>query len=157
MNFTAIAMVYAYKLMLAYFFGNYPLPSHIAQVKPYLMSVSGLIFFPIFHFYAALTHLALFPTHPEIEQAEILIQVETHQSTLHQWAKNAPMNYLHKWYLVEAEKQRIFGNKVEAIDLYDRAISLAQENQFLNEEALANELAANFYLEWGKEKLAKSI
>ena len=155
-NFTMIAIVYAYKLMLAYFFGNYPAAlSHIAQVKPYLMSVSGLIFFPIFHFYAALTHLALFPTHPEIEQAEILIQVETHQSTLHQWAQNAPMNYLHKWYLVEAEKQRIFGNKVEAIDLYDRAISLAQENQFLNEEALANELAANFYLEWGKEKLAE--
>ncbi|TAD94072.1 MAG: GAF domain-containing protein, partial [Oscillatoriales cyanobacterium] len=123
--------------------------------KPYLMSVSGIIFFPIFHFYAALTHLALFPTHPEIEQAEIFALVETHQTTLHQWAQNAPMNYLHKWYLVEAEKQRVFGNKAEAIDLYDRAISLAQENQFLNEEALANELAANFYLEWGKEKFAQ--
>jgi predicted ATPase/class 3 adenylate cyclase len=155
-NFTMIAIVYTYKLMLAYFFGNYPAAlSYIAQIKPYLMSVSGLIFFPIFHFYAALTHLALFPTHPEIEQAEILALVETHQSTLHQWAQNAPMNYLHKWYLVEAEKQRIFGNKVEAIDLYDRAISLAQENQFLNEEALANELAANFYLEWGQEKFAQ--
>ncbi|TAD98032.1 MAG: GAF domain-containing protein, partial [Oscillatoriales cyanobacterium] len=127
----------------------------IAMVKPYLMSVSGIIFFPIFHFYAALTHLALFPTHPEIEQAEIFALVETHQTTLHQWAQNAPMNYLHKWYLVEAEKQRVFGNKAEAIDLYDRAISLAQENQFLNEEALANELAANFYLEWGKEKFAQ--
>lgn len=155
-NFTMIAIVYTYKLMLAYFFGNYPAAlSHIAQVKPYLMSVSGLIFFPIFHFYTALTHLALFSTYPEIEQAEIFALVETHQTTLHQWAQNAPMNYLHKWYLVEAEKQRVFGNKAEAIDLYDRAISLAQENQFLNEEALANELAANFYLEWGKEKFAQ--
>ncbi|MEZ2276447.1 MAG: adenylate/guanylate cyclase domain-containing protein, partial [Microcoleus sp.] len=154
--FTAIAMVYTYKLMLAYFFGNYPAAlGHIAQAKPYLMSVSGLIFFPIFHFYAALTHLALFSTYPEIEQAEIFALVETHQITLHQWAQNAPMNHLHKWYLVEAEKQRVLGNKAEAIDLYDRAISLAQENQFLNEEALANELAAKFYLEWGKEKFAK--
>ena len=155
-NLTMIAIVYTYKLMLAYFFGNYPAAlSHIAQVKPYLMSVSGLIFFPIFHFYAALTHLALFSTHPEIEQAEIFALVETHQTTLHQWAQNAPMNHLHKWYLVEAEKQRVLGNKAEAIDLYERAISLAQENQFLNEEALANELAAKFYLEWGKEKFAK--
>ncbi|XZO04461.1 MAG: AAA family ATPase [Microcoleus sp.] len=155
-NLTMIAIVYTYKLMLAYFFGNYPAAlSHIAQVKPYLMSVSGLIFFPIFHFYAALTHLALFSTYPEIEQAEIFALVENHQITLHQWAQNAPMNHLHKWYLVEAEKQRVLGNKAEAIDLYDRAISLAQENQFLNEEALANELAAKFYLEWGKEKFAK--
>ncbi len=66
------------------------------------------------------------------------------------------MNHLHKWYLVEAEKHRVLGNKAEAIDLYDRAISLAQENLFLNEEALANELAAKFYLEWGKEKVAQA-
>jgi len=155
-NFTIIATVYIYKLMLAYFFGNYPAAlSYIAQVKPYLMSVSGIVFFPIFHFYAALTHLALFPTQSEIEQAEILALVEGYQNTLHHWAQNAPMNYLHKWYLVEAEKQRVLGNKAEAIDLYDRAIQLAKENQYINEEALADELAAKFYLEWGKEKFAQ--
>ena len=80
--------------------------------------------------------------------------METHQSTLQQWAQNAPMNHLHKWYLVEAEKHRVLGNKAEAIEMYDRAIAGAKENQFLNEEALANELAAKFYLEWSKEKFA---
>ena len=43
----------------------------------------------------------------------------------------------------------------KTIEFYDRAISLAKENQYLNEEALANELAAKFYLEWGKEKFAQ--
>jgi hypothetical protein len=119
------------------------------------MAVSGLVFVPIFHFYAALTNLALFPTQPETEQADLLASVETHQTTLHQWAQNAPMNYLHKWYLVEAERQRVLGNKAEAIEMYDRAISGAKENKFLNEEALANELAAKFYWEWGKEKFAQ--
>ncbi len=156
-DLTSIAFAYIYKLLLAYFFGNYTAAlEHSAQAKQYLMAVSAMIFIPIFHFYAALTHLALFPTQPEPEQAEILAQVETHQTTLHQWAQNAPMNYLHKWYLVETEKQRVLGNKAEAIDLYDRAIQLAKENQFLNEEALANELAAKFYLEWGKEKVAQA-
>ena len=120
------------------------------------MAVSGLIFVPIFHFYAALTNLALFPTQPETEQADLLASVETHQTTLQQWAQNAPMNHLHKWYLVEAEKHRVFGNKAEAIEMYDRAISGAKENKFLNEEALANELAAKFYWEWSKEKLAQT-
>jgi len=82
--------------------------------------------------------------------------VETHQSTLQQWAQNAPMNYLHKWYLVEAERQRVLGNKAEAIEMYDRAISGAQENKYVNDEALANELAAKFYWEWSKTKVAQA-
>jgi PAS domain S-box-containing protein len=156
-EFTAIAAVYIYKLLLAYSFSNYTAAlDYIAHGQHYLMAVSGLIHVPIFHFYAALTHLALFPTQPETEQAEIITQAEAHQTTLQQWGQNAPMNHLHKWYLVEAEKHRVLGNKAEAIEMYDRAISGAKENKFLNEEALANELAAKFYWEWSKEKLAQT-
>jgi PAS domain S-box-containing protein len=155
-EFTLIADVYISKLLLGYLWGKYTTAvDYITQAKQYLMAVSGMLFVPIFHFYAALTNLALFPTQPETEQTEILGLVETHQTTLQQWAQNAPMNHLHKWYLVEAERQRVLGNKAEAIDLYERAISGAKENKFLNEEALANELAAKFYLEWGKEKFAQ--
>ncbi|MEG4505544.1 AAA family ATPase [Microcoleus sp. F6_B4] len=156
-EFTAIACACIFKLLLAYCYGNYTAAlDHITQVKQYLMGVSGSAFVPIFHFYAALTHLALFPTQSEIEQAEIIALVETHQSTLQQWAQNAPMNYLHKWYLVEAERQRVLGNKAEAIEMYDRAIEGAQENEYVNDEALANELAAKFYSEWGKTKVAQA-
>ncbi|MEH2056586.1 MAG: AAA family ATPase [Nostoc sp.] len=155
-DLTAIAQAYIYKLLLAYYFGNYPdALNYVDQAKLCLMAVSGSIFVPIFHFYAALTHLALFPVQPETEQAEIILQVETHQTVLHQWARNAPMNHLHKWHLVEAEKCRVSGNKLTAMEQYDRAITLAKENQFLNEEALANELAAKFYLDWDKEKIAQ--
>ncbi|MEG5104163.1 AAA family ATPase, partial [Microcoleus sp. AT13-A6] len=156
-EFTAISCAYIYKLLLAYCYGNYTAAlDHIAQAKEFLIGVSGMFHIPIFHFYAALTNLALFHTQPETEQADLLASVETHQTTLHQWAQNAPMNYLHKWYLVEAEKHRVLGNKAEAIEMYDRAIAGAKQNQFLNEEALANELAAKFYLEWGKEKIAQT-
>ncbi|MEG4634507.1 AAA family ATPase [Microcoleus sp. AR_TQ3_B6] len=151
-----IATIYIYKLLLAYIFSNYTAAlNYIAQAKPYLMAVSGGVHLPIFHFYAALTHLAVFPTHPEIEQAGIIAEVEIYQATLKQWANYTPINYLHKWYLIEAERYRVLGNKAEAIEMYDRAISGAQENKFLNEEALANELAAKFYWEWGKEKFAQ--
>ena len=64
------------------------------------------------------------------------------------------MNYLHKFNLVEAEKYRVLGKNYEAGYWYDCAISVAKENEYLQEEALANELAAKFYLEWGKEKVA---
>ncbi|MEG3930008.1 AAA family ATPase [Microcoleus sp. T3_B1] len=156
-EFTAIACACIFKLLLAYCYGNYTAAlDNITQVKQYLMGVSGSVFVPIFHFYAALTHLALFPAQPAIdEQTENLALVETHQSTLQQWAQNAPMNYLHKWYLVEAERHRVLGQNMKAMDYYDRAIKLAKENQYINEEALSNELAAKFYLAWGKEKIAQ--
>jgi predicted ATPase/signal transduction histidine kinase len=155
-DLTAIATAYTYKLMLAYFCGNYTVAlDYNAQAKQYLTAVSGMIFIPIFHFYTALTYLALLPTQPESEQGEFLVLVETHQTILQQWAQNAPMNHLHKWYLVEAERQRVFGNKAEAIEHYDRAIIAAKENDYIQEEALANELAAKFYLDWGRQRIAE--
>ncbi len=154
---TAIASLYIYKLFLAYLFSNYKNGlDYIAQCQPYLLSVVGMVYVLIFHFYAALTQLAIFPMQSETEQAETLAQAQTHQTTLYQWAHNAPMNHLHKWHLVEAEKCRILGNKAEAIEHYDRAIFLSKENKFVNEEALANELAAKFYFNWGKEKIAQA-
>ncbi|MEH2109003.1 trifunctional serine/threonine-protein kinase/ATP-binding protein/sensor histidine kinase [Nostoc sp.] len=155
-DLTSLAVAYSYKLLLAYCFGNYQAAfDYITQGKSYLMAVSGLVFIPAFHFYAALTHLALFSIQPEVEQGELLSVVATHQTALHQWAHNAPMNYLHKWYLVEAERCRVLGEKVTASEHYDRAIALAIEHQFINEAALANELAAKFYLDWGKERIAQ--
>ncbi|MEG4208248.1 AAA family ATPase, partial [Microcoleus sp. Pol7_A1] len=155
-DLSAIALAYTYKLMLAYFSGNYTSAlEYSTQAKPYLMALSGMISIPIFHFYTALTHLALFPTQPESEQGEFLSLAQTHQTTLQQWAQNAPMNHQHKWYLVEAEKHRVLGNKAEAIEHYDRAISGAKANEYIQEEALANELAAKFYLDWGKVRIAQ--
>ncbi|MEG3949288.1 MULTISPECIES: AAA family ATPase [unclassified Microcoleus] len=151
-----IAIVYIYKLLLAYCFGNYPAAQeYLTQFKSYWMNLSGTVFIPVFHFYAALTHLAVFPTQPEVEQGELLAAIASHQTALHQWAHNAPMNYLHKWYLVEAERCRVLGEKVAATEHYDRAIALATEHQFIHEAALANELAAKFYLEWNKERIAQ--
>ncbi len=66
------------------------------------------------------------------------------------------MTHLHKFYLVEAERYRVLGETTLAIDYYDRAIALAKEHDYINEEALANELAAKFYLAWGKEQVAQA-
>ncbi|MEG4006748.1 AAA family ATPase [Microcoleus sp. Pol11C1] len=151
-----IVVVYIFKLLLAYSCGNYPAALDILiKLKPCWMVLSGTVFIPIFHFYAALTHLALFPTGSEPEQAERLTVVATHQAALHQSAHNAPMNHLHKWHLVEAERYRVLGDKAAAIEHYDRAIALAQEHQFIHEAALGNELSAKFYLEWNKERIAQ--
>lgn len=85
----------------------------------------------------------------------ILQRVADSQQKMQLWAHHAPMNYLHKWYLVEAERHRVLGEVVAAMDAYDRAITVARENEYLQEEALANELAAKFHLANHRLTIAK--
>src|SRR4028118_1023266 len=74
---------------------------------------------------------------------------------MQRWADHAPMNFLHKYELVEAEKARVLGEYWQAMDYYDRAIAGAKEQGYIQEEALINELAAKFYFECGREKVAQ--
>ncbi|RUR76973.1 PAS domain S-box protein [Trichormus variabilis] len=75
---------------------------------------------------------------------------------MQKWAENAPMNDLHKFHLVEAEKARVLGQFFEAEEFYERAIAGAAENEFIQEEALAYELAAKHYLARGRSKIAQT-
>src|SRR5215468_2816540 len=64
------------------------------------------------------------------------------------------MNFLHKFHLVEAERARVEGRGAEAREHYDTAIALAQQHGYLHEEALAHELAGQFYMARGQARLA---
>ncbi len=143
---------YSHKLILCYLFEELELAQNYGEkTRELVRAGQGTLSEPICYFYDSLAALSL----PLKEKTEILEQVEKNQAQLQQqWAKNAPMNYQHKFDLVEAEKCRVLGKKVEAIELYDQAISGAKANQYIQEEALANELAAKFYLDWNKEKVA---
>jgi len=52
--------------------------------------------------------------------------------------------------LLQAEEQFCKRNFEEAEKLYDAAILSSKAHKFVNEEALANELAGHFYLESGR-------
>ncbi|MEH1776044.1 trifunctional serine/threonine-protein kinase/ATP-binding protein/sensor histidine kinase [Nostoc sp.] len=153
---TALFQIYINKMLLSYMFQRYEQALENATLtEQYLGAGKGLMHVPIFYFYDALVRLAVYPTASETEQTAIIERVTDHQEKLRNWADHAPSNQAHRYALVVAEKCRILGTKAEAIEYYDRAIVKARENEYLNEEALANELAAKFYLEWGKERIAQ--
>src|SRR5262249_20482259 len=56
--------------------------------------------------------------------------------------------------LVAGEIARLEGRDFEAMRLYEEAIRLAHANGFVHNEALANEVAARFYMARGFEKIA---
>jgi PAS domain S-box-containing protein len=136
------------KLMIYYIFGD--LDKAIESIEVCLKTIDTLVghfINCIFNFYSALTMIAIDPDGYKK-------QISTCQKKVGLVAKYAPMNASHKWELIEAERLQKSGKKHLAIELYDRAINGAKVNGFIQEEALANELAAKFYLDWGKEKIA---
>jgi len=140
--------VYFSKLMLCYIFQNFnEAIDNAAAAEKYIKSIIGQPQLPLFHFYDSLSRLAVFSEAKRSEQNRILKKIAANQKKMKKWAHHAPMNYLHKFYLVEAERNRVHAKFSAAADLYDKAISLAKENEYINEEALGNELAARFYLE----------
>jgi PAS domain S-box-containing protein len=149
--------LYVNKLVLSYLFQDFGQASeNAALLENYLDGGTGHVGVAIFYFYDSLARLMVYPNLANSEQVDILDKVTANQEKMKLWAHHAPMNYLHKFYLVEAERHRVLSQNVEAMDYYDRAIAGAKENEYINEEALANELAAKFYLGWGKQKIAQT-
>ncbi len=107
------------------------------------------------NFYSSLACLALCSTAPQPDRQQYLRQVSKNQRRAKQWARKCRENYQHRYDLVEAERLRVLSKLVEAIDHYDRAIRGAKEQDYINEVALANELAAKFCLNFGREKFAQ--
>lgn len=154
-NVNGICYVYLAKLLLSYLFGDVQNAKEYAnKFEEYEQGAAGLLIIPLKNFYQSLSLLSsslgqdIAPTTADLEK------IVDNQKSMKTWADHAPMNYLHKFQLVEAETYRVLGKYYEAGDYYDRAIALAQANGYLQEEALANELAAKFYLAWGKDKIA---
>lgn len=148
---------YLSKLILSYLFQDLSQAVESANLaENYLEGGTGLALVGAFHFYDSLIRLMVYNQATHSEQAEILRKVTANQEKMEIWAHHAPMNYLHKFYLVEAEQYRVLGEDMQAVDYYDKAIAAAQENHYINEEALACELAARFWLTKNKPRFAKS-
>lgn len=143
---------YLRKLILCYCFEDINLSSKLAvKTRQYLAGGMSFCSVPVFYFYDSLTVLAT-----SSKNFSDLQRVSQNQGTLQKWAYHAPMNYQHKYDLVEAERYRILGQKYQAMEYYDRAISGAIENGYIQESALANELAGKFYLAQNQTKIAQA-
>jgi histidine kinase len=153
-NIASLFGIYFSKLLLHFLFKNYTQAVGCAQLADkYAIGVGSLMMITQHKFYYSLALLGEYSKVPSCQQKEYLQQVETNQHQMRIWANNAPTNYQHKYDLVEAEKARVLGQYWEAAQLYEKAIKNASQNNYLHEEALAYELAAEFYLSHGMDKI----
>jgi predicted ATPase/signal transduction histidine kinase/CheY-like chemotaxis protein/tRNA A-37 threonylcarbamoyl transferase component Bud32 len=148
--------VYFNKLFLCYLFSEYAQAvENSALAGSYMSRLIGSPLEPLYYLYDSLARLATYPKSNAQVESEILKKVALSQEKMKQWAHHAPMNYLHKFYLVEAEKARVLDQWFEAEEFYEQAIQGARDNEYLQEEALGYELAAKHYFVRGREKIAQ--
>lgn len=155
-DFYSLFRFYAGRAYLHYLFNEpHQALENVLLAKQYIVGASGNFVVMTFNYYDSLVLLALYEESDDLKRIEILQQVNENQEKLKLAAMYAPMNFQHKYDLVEAEKARVLNDKWQALEYYEQAISGAQENNYLPEEALAYELAARFYIKQNMEQVAQ--
>jgi predicted ATPase/signal transduction histidine kinase len=154
-NITTLFIFYVLTSFFGYLMGQYREAVHnLKLAESHVANAPGLLVVSEHNFYYSLALLAQYPELEESQQSECFKIVDANQKLRKIWVNHAPENFLHQYELVEAEKARILKQNWQAAEYYDRAIAIAKTNGYIQLEALGNELAAKFYLECRKEKVA---
>jgi PAS domain S-box-containing protein len=145
------------KLKARFLAGDYAVAlGAIDKAKPQLSSSSALIHVLDYVYYSALTLAACFENASAEEQQGWRELLTAHSEQLREWAENYPPTFADKHALVLAEIARLEGRDPDAMRLYEQAIQSAREHGFVQNEALAHEIAARFYSARGFETIAQT-
>jgi PAS domain S-box-containing protein len=108
-----------------------------------------------YHFYGALARAGLHDAASIDERPQHLAALSAHHKQLEAWTENCPENFATRAALAAAEIARLEGREQDAELLYEEAIRSAREHGFVQNEALAHEIAARFYLGRGLETIGR--
>ena len=155
-NFFALCIYQVLKLQVLYLFGGIEKALQWARDAQKMFGfISGQLPLAEHNFYHSLSLLSTTAkTSRQLSSTEWQ-EIEVNLEQMKIWADSCPENFLHKYLLMKAEISRVSNENLAAMEYYDLAISLAKENGYIQEEALANELAGDFYLTLDKDKIAQ--
>lgn len=147
---TAVFCSYLNKMIISYLFGQYDEAlKDFKEAEKYLDGVIGTYCVPVYYFYGALIHLKLLSNTKGMGIIIQKMKIRSYIKKIKSFYKDAPENNSHKYFLVKAEQARVDGRIKQAEEYYCESIKRAGENGFIQEEALSNELAAEFFKSLG--------
>jgi PAS domain S-box-containing protein len=154
---TVMCGYYTLKLQARVMSGDYQAAiAARARAEPMLWSIVGMTHEAEYHFYGALAWACHYDEAPLDERPELLAKLQAHQKRLEIWADTCPENFQNRRALISAEIARIENRSLDAERLYEEAVRLAREHGFVQNEGLANELAARFHAARGLETIANA-
>jgi predicted ATPase/serine phosphatase RsbU (regulator of sigma subunit)/tRNA A-37 threonylcarbamoyl transferase component Bud32 len=146
-----------FRMQVHYLFGQFDDALRTARdSKPFTAALRGQILKVEYCFYESLTLCQVMPRFPPRERRKAGRALRHNLRKMKRWANGAPGNFQHKYLLAQAEAARCTGRTEEAMRLYDRAIASAAEHHFIQNAALAGELAARFHLAAQRTSVARA-
>jgi PAS domain S-box-containing protein len=153
---TMICLYWIIKLQARFLSGDYAEALAAAEkAMARLWALVGLIQWLDYFYFTALTVLALYEKGSADERTRWREILAAHREQLREWADNYPPTFGDKHALVSAEIARIEGRDADAMRLYEEAIEAAREHGFVQNEGIAHELAAGFYVARGATTAAR--
>jgi PAS domain S-box-containing protein len=154
---TAICFHWILKLKARFLSGDYAEALATAdKAKVLLWAIVTHTSWVEYFYYTALTVATLYENGSAEEQSKWRELLTAHQRQLREWAENYPPTFGDKHALVSAEIARLEGRDADAMRLYEEAIRSARDNGFVQNEGLAQEVAARFYAARGVDTVANS-
>lgn len=152
----SLVALYFTRLQRCYLFGDYRSAlSEADKMKALFDVITGFMPTAEGNFYQSLAIAAAYEELSPKERKKYLKILAGNQRQMKEWSDSCKENFMHKYLLVAAEEARLSGRRQEAMSLYDQAIRSAHENGYVQNEALAGELAAKFYMAAGHDKIAR--
>ncbi len=152
---TMVCLYWIVKLKTRFLSGDYAEARAAADKAKALLWASAVwIQLLDYFYYTALTVAALYENATADEQTEWRKLLMVHREQLREWAETYSPTFGDKYALVSAEFARIERRDFDAMRLYEEAIRAARENGFVQNEALAYELAGRFHAARGFEDIA---
>jgi len=154
---TALCHLYFNKMRLCYLFHQYHRAIDFSTfAEKYLEGVTATQTVVQFYFYDCLIRTAIYPFSDRKRQNKIIQRVRSNIKRMKKWAHFSKINHCHKHHIMQAELLRVTGNFDDSLIHYKEAITWAQKSEYINDEAIANELAAQMYLilsDWDNARL----
>jgi predicted ATPase len=150
------------KTLLCYLFGEYLNASYYAlENEKNQFAAQGSYMERMYCFYSTLSYCKAYEMTDHWKndsrgKRRLKRRIKKNMKTLKMYSEYGHQNFLHKYKLVQAENYRIQGKLDEAKKAYRASILLAEKEEFINEAALACELAGDFYYKINEIPKAKA-
>ncbi len=142
--------------MVHYHFGQFKEALKYIRESDLLIAGYSQLSVPEHYFYYSLILLANYPDFSLEEKKRSWEILKNNRDRLQKLSEACPINFLEKYYLVAAEMAVVTGNVLEAMNLFEDAISAVQNNHFVQNEALIFERAGLYFLSKKKKTIAKA-
>ncbi len=118
--------------------------------RPYNIAAMAL---PLYLYYAALIKAQLYL---KTKNKKLLKKAKEYVRSFKKYSKQNEHNFKHKYLIIKATILSLTSPKSSVHELYEEAIILSEKNGFLNDGALACELAGNSYIRRNRNFIGKT-